>query len=96
MLTRLGADVLLQRLLRVILLAAVFALSALTVVLFTMRGRPVEVPNVIGKTEAQAAEVLDDAGLRMQVKGRAHNDTIPANAVSDQSPAAGAVPATAA
>lgn len=89
--TRPGAGVLLRRLLRLVLLTVVFALSALVVVFFTMRGRPVAVPDVVGKSEAQAAEILDDAGLRMQIKGRVHNDAVPANTVSDQLPAAGAV-----
>jgi beta-lactam-binding protein with PASTA domain len=86
-----GANVLLRRFLRLIVLVVVFALSALVVVFFTMRGRPVKVPNVVGKTETQAAATLEEFGLRMQVKGRIHNEAVPANTVSDQSPAAEAV-----
>lgn len=86
-----GANVLLRRLLRLAVLAVVFALSALIVVVVTMRGRPVKVPNVVGKSETQAATTLEDVGLRMQIKGRAHSETVPANTVSDQSPAAEAI-----
>ncbi|MBL8170367.1 MAG: PASTA domain-containing protein [Acidobacteria bacterium] len=82
---------LLQRLVMVALLVGVFSLSAFGVVYFLMRGSTVEVPNVVGKTETDAAEALEDAGLRMLVKGRAQNDNIPAHTVSDQSPAPGAI-----
>lgn len=91
MLARFGADVILRRLLRVVVLLVVFAFSALTVVFFTMRGHPVRVPDVVGKTETQAAAALGEAGLRMQVKSRAHNDTMPVDNVTDQSPAPGAI-----
>ncbi|MBI1762824.1 MAG: PASTA domain-containing protein [Acidobacteria bacterium] len=80
-----------QRLLTVALLLGVFMLSAGTIMFLAWRGRTVYVPNVIGKTEAAAAEELEDAGLRLQRKGRAHNDQIPLDAVCDQSPTAGSV-----
>ncbi len=56
-----------------------------------LRGRTVEVPNVVGKTEEAAAEELEDSGLRIQVKSRAHNEKVPLNVVSDQEPAAGTI-----
>lgn len=82
---------LLQRLLTVTLLLVVFTLSAGAIMYLAWRGRTVEVPNVVGKSEDEAAEELETYGLRMQVKGRAHSEELPNNAVSDQSPTAGSV-----
>ncbi|MEP7337425.1 MAG: PASTA domain-containing protein [Acidobacteriota bacterium] len=82
---------LVKQLLRGVLLAVIFLGSAFAVMYFALRGRSVEVPNVIGKTEEAAMEALDDAGLRMKIKGRAHSDKIEADLVSDQSPAPGTV-----
>ena len=82
---------LLQRLLTVALLLSVFTLSAGTIMYLAWRGRTVEVPRVVGKTEEEAAEELEDYGLRMQVKSRAHHEQTPRDAVSDQSPPAGSV-----
>lgn len=82
---------LVQRLLTVALLLGVFTLSAGAIMFLAWRGRTVYVPNVIGKTEGQALEELEDAGLRLQRKGRTHSDQVPRDAVCDQSPAAGSV-----
>lgn len=90
MLSRQGSSIIIKRLLMAALLAGVFFLSATTVTYLAVRGRTVEVPNVIGKLEMAAAEELDNAGLRMQIK-RAHNDKWSIDIVSDQSPAAGTI-----
>jgi beta-lactam-binding protein with PASTA domain len=82
---------LLQRLLTVMLLLGVFTLSAGTIMYLAWRGRTVEVPNVVGKSEDEAAEELEGYGLRMQVKSRAHSDQAPRDVISDQSPPAGSV-----
>ncbi len=82
---------LIQRLLTVALLLGVFTLSAGAIMFLAWRGRTVYVPNVIGKTEEVAAEELEDAGLRLQRKGRTHSEQVPLDAVCDQSPAAGSV-----
>ena len=82
---------LIQRLLTVVLLLSVFAFSAGAIMYLALRGRTVEVPNVVGKSEEAAAEELEDYGLRLQVKSRAHNDKVPLNVVSDQEPAAGTI-----
>lgn len=81
----------LRRLLTVLLLASVFLVSSGLVLYYALRGRTVQVPNVVGKAEADASDELEDYGLRMAVRGRAHNEQIPANAVSEQIPAAGTV-----
>lgn len=82
---------LVKQLLRGLLLALIFLGSAFAVMYFALRGRSVEVPNVVGKTEEAATEALDDAGLRMKIKGRVHNDKVEANLVSDQFPASGTI-----
>jgi serine/threonine-protein kinase len=81
----------LKRLLTVIFLVGVFGLSSLVVMYFALRGRTVEVPNIVGKTEADAEIELRDAGLRIKVISRAYNNKVPANTVSDQSPAPGEI-----
>jgi len=78
-------------LLRGVVLALIFLGSAFLVMYLALRGRSVEVPDVVGKSEEAAMEALDGAGLRMKIKGRVHNDKIEANLVSDQSPAPGTV-----
>ena len=78
-----------KRLLRLGILAGVFGLSATFVMYFALRGRTVEVPDVVGKTEADAEEVLDDFGLRMQIRTRVHSDRYPERSVTDQVPAPG-------
>ncbi|MGH9835456.1 MAG: PASTA domain-containing protein [Blastocatellia bacterium] len=90
MLSRQGSSIIIKRLLMAALLAGVFFLSATVVTYFAVRGRTVEVPNVIGKLEMAAAAELDSAGLRMQII-RAHNDKWSIDIVSDQSPAAGTI-----
>ena len=82
---------LVKQLLRGLLLAMIFLGSAVVVMYFALRGRSVEVPNVIGKTEEAATESLDDAGLRLKIKGRVHNEKVEANLVSDQFPAPGTI-----
>mgnify|MGYP000084191559 CR=1 FL=1 len=82
---------LVRQLLRSALLVAVFLLSAIAVMYLTLRGRSVEVPDLTGKTEEAAMEVLDDAGLRMKVRGRAPSDKVENNLVSDQFPTPGTV-----
>jgi beta-lactam-binding protein with PASTA domain len=91
LLSRIASKEVVQRLLIVVLLAGVFFLSAAIVAVLSFRGRTVEVPNVVGKSESEAAEELQDAGLRIKVTNRVHNTTVGAASVIDQSPAAGAI-----
>jgi beta-lactam-binding protein with PASTA domain len=71
------------------ILALVFSASAGVVMYFVLRGRTVEVPNLVGKPEAAAESLLEDAGLRMMTRSRAHHDKIPENSVTDQEPPPG-------
>jgi beta-lactam-binding protein with PASTA domain len=72
-----------------LLLLTVFSLSALTVVYWTLRGRTVEVPNVISYEESAAQDRLEDDGLIMRVRSRIPHADIPAGRVCDQLPRAG-------
>jgi len=91
LLSRLGSSNIFKSLLTAALLAGVFLISAGTITYLAVRGRTVEVPNVVGKSKEAARQELDDAGLRMDVKSEAQNDKAPANAVIDQSPPAGTI-----
>ncbi len=90
MLSRHGSSIIFKRLLMAALLAGVFFTGAGVVTYLAVRGRTVEVPSVIGKYEDEAAQALNDAGLRMDIK-RAHHRKWPVNTVSDQSPPAGTI-----
>ena len=81
--------IILRRLLVIACLATVFCFSAGAVMYMVLRGRTVEVPNVVGKSERDAEAALSEYGLRMQVR-RINDGNVPVNAVSVQSPAAGA------
>lgn len=92
MVSRLNPGILLKRLLIGALLAGIFSVFTLGVIYFSLRGRTVEVPNVVGKSESEASDELEDYGLRMQVnKNRAHNSKVAPDTISDQYPAPGTV-----
>lgn len=82
--------IILQRLLTVAALGAVFFVSAGVVMYFALRGREVAVPNVVGKPQGEAEKLLEDEGLKMKVRNTAPEDKVPADApVSEQLPAPG-------
>lgn len=87
--SRLGSSLVFKRLLRVTLLVLIFSASAFLVMYLSLRGRSVNVPEVTGKSEAEAAEILDDVGLRIKVTGRAPSAKFVIDTVSDQFPAPG-------
>lgn len=89
--SRLASSLVLNRLLRIASLIGVFFLCAFSVMYLALRGQSVEVPDVTGKPEAEAIDVLDDAGLRMKITGHAISDKFESNLVSDQSPSSGTV-----
>jgi beta-lactam-binding protein with PASTA domain len=86
-----GLSNIFKSLLLAVLLVAVYLAGAGIITYLAVRGRTVEVPNVVGKSKEVARQELDEAGLRMDVKSEAHNDKAPAGAVSDQSPSAGTI-----
>ena len=87
--SRPASNLVLNRLLRIALLASAFFICAFLVMYLTLRGRSVKVPDVTGKPESEAMEVLDDTGLRMKITGHAISDKFEANLVSEQSPSSG-------
>ena len=91
MLSQNGLSNILKSLLVAALLVGVFLLGAGTITYLAVRGRTVEVPNIVGKQKETARRELDEAGLRMDVKSEAQNDKAPAGAVTDQSPSAGTI-----
>jgi serine/threonine-protein kinase len=65
-------------------------LSALTAMRFAIRGREVNVPQLVGKTEEEARQLLQENGLLLRVSGpgRFSND-IPEGQILDQNPPTG-------
>lgn len=76
---------LVPRLLATLLLAIVFCVSLLLGSFLSMRGGRVAVPNLMGKSEVEAAKELDDHGLKIKVTSRVGGESV----VVDQNPPAG-------
>jgi beta-lactam-binding protein with PASTA domain len=72
----------------VFVLAAAAFLSAVTAMRFAIRGREVDMPNLVGKSSADAQALLQARGLQLRVADRIYSN-LPANAVTRQSPPAG-------
>jgi eukaryotic-like serine/threonine-protein kinase len=72
----------------VFILAAAAFLSAVTAMRFAVQGREVTMPNLVGKSSADAQAILQGRGLQMKVVDRVYGD-LPANAVARQSPPSG-------
>jgi serine/threonine-protein kinase len=72
----------------VFVLAAAAFLSAVMAMRFAIQGREVDMPNLVGKSSADALAILHGRGLELRVADRIYTD-LPANAVVRQSPSAG-------
>src|ERR1700676_4283180 len=72
----------------VFILAAAAFLSAVTAMRFAIQGREVDMPNLVGKSSADAQAILQGRGLQLKVVDRVYSD-LPLNAVVRQSPPAG-------
>jgi beta-lactam-binding protein with PASTA domain len=72
----------------VFILAAAAFLSAVTTMRFAIQGREVTMPNLVGKSSADALAILQGRGLQLKVVDRVYSD-VPANAVVRQSPPEG-------
>ena len=72
----------------VFILAAAAFLSAVTAMRFAIQGREVTMPNLVGKSSADAQAILQGRGLQLKVVDRVYSD-LPANAVARQSPSEG-------
>jgi eukaryotic-like serine/threonine-protein kinase len=72
----------------VFILAAAAFLSAVTAMRFAIQGREVTMPNLVGKSSADALALLQTRGLQLKVVDRVYSD-LPINAVARQSPPEG-------
>ena len=72
----------------VFILAAAAFLSAVMTVRFAIQGREVAMPNLVGKSSADAQAILQGRGLQLKVVDRVYSN-LPANAVVRQSPPEG-------
>lgn len=72
----------------VFILAAAAFLSAVTAMRFAIQGREVTMPDLIGKSSADATAILEGRGLQIKVVDRVYGN-LPANAVARQSPPPG-------
>ena len=82
--------IVLKRLLTVGLLSFIFSFSLIAVTCFALRGRTVEVPNLVGKSKVEAEKELDEAGLRIRIIGITDGTEVPAAAsIREQTPTAG-------
>lgn len=72
----------------VFILAAVAFLSAITTIRIAIRSRQVQMPNLAGKTVAEAQALLEQRGLELKIADRVY-DASPAGRVVRQLPPAG-------
>jgi beta-lactam-binding protein with PASTA domain len=68
------------------LVAALFAFVSMRI---AIHGREVEVPNLAGKSDAEAAAIARSLGLNLSVENRFYSPAVPPNAVLSQLPVAG-------
>ena len=78
----------LRRLLIIGSLALVFFLSASLSIVFYFRGTTIQVPSVVGKSKAEAEQLLRDKNLKMKVVAEDSNDKVPSGAIFEQEPKA--------
>ena len=82
-----------KRIFRLVLNALAMLAVALVSALVTMRlaihGREVAVPNLAGRTDADATQAAKDLGLNLTIENRFYSPTVPPNHILSQSPAAG-------
>lgn len=71
----------------ILMLAAI--LSALTAMRFAIRGREVEVPSVVGKTQMEAQNALSGLDLVMKVSSKRFSPNIPEGHIIEQIPPSG-------
>ena len=72
----------------VFILAAAAFLSAVTTMRFAIQGREVAMPNLVGKSSADALAMLQGRGLQLKIVDRVYSD-LPENTITRQSPPPG-------
>ena len=69
-----------------LVLVIVALISALTAVRFAIHGRIVSVPDLVGKTPAEARRLTDELGLQVEVERQYYSPTVPEGHILSQLP----------
>jgi beta-lactam-binding protein with PASTA domain len=72
-----------------LVLLVVALVSALTAMRFAIHGREVAVPDLVGKTPAEARRIADAAGFQMDIERQYYSPKIPEGRILSQLPAPG-------
>ena len=72
-----------------LVLLVVALVSALTAMRFAIHGRESKVPDLVGKTPAEARRIAEASGFEMEVERQYFSPTIPEGRIISQVPAAG-------
>jgi beta-lactam-binding protein with PASTA domain len=72
-----------------LVLLVVALVSALTAMRFAIHGREVAVPDLVGKTPAEARRITDATGFQMEVERQYYSATVPEGKILSQLPAPG-------
>jgi beta-lactam-binding protein with PASTA domain len=72
-----------------LVLLVVALVSALAAMRFAIHGREVSVPNLVGKTPAEARRISDAAGFQMEIERQYYSATVPEGRVLSQLPTPG-------
>src|SRR5262249_20461236 len=75
--------------LMIAILAVAGVVSALTAMRFAIRGREVDVPQLTGKTQVEAEEILKARGLKLKVSNSRFSSDIAEGKVLEQNPVSG-------
>jgi beta-lactam-binding protein with PASTA domain len=73
----------------VLVLLVVALVSALTAMRFAIHGREVSVPDLVGKTPAEARRIADAGGFQMDIERQYYSATVPEGKVLSQLPTPG-------
>jgi len=71
-----------------LVLMVVALVSALTAMRFAIHGREVAVPDLVGKTPAEARRIADAGGFQMDIERQYYSATVPEGKILSQLPAA--------
>jgi beta-lactam-binding protein with PASTA domain len=72
-----------------LVLLVVALVSALTAMRFAIHGREVAIPDLVGKSPAEARKIADAAGFQMNVERQYYSPTVPEGKILSQLPAPG-------
>jgi eukaryotic-like serine/threonine-protein kinase len=78
-----------QWMLMALVLLVVALVSALTAMRFAIHGREVAIPNLVGKTPAEARRISEDSGLQVEVERQYYSPSVAEGRILSQLPPAG-------